>query len=230
MQTLDELLFPGVRIDKWQMMSWERIALTGVLARMRPKLSLEVGVYYGGSLTLTSQFAEEIVAIDIDSDTRNRFQVPSNAEVVVGDSRHEIPRLLRRFKEEGKALEFVLIDADHSAAGVRRDIELILQYTPLKPMIILAHDSGNPECRSGMRQVDWQANPYVHQVDLDFVPGKIIEHSVAEGKGEVWGGFAIAYLYPQARRGPLAIQEGARSSLRSIHYCSLDLGVIPASF
>jgi cephalosporin hydroxylase len=44
-------LFPGIPLDHWQMMDCERIALIGLLARLRPKLAIEVGVYHGGSLS-----------------------------------------------------------------------------------------------------------------------------------------------------------------------------------
>ncbi len=228
MNTHDDFLFPGVPRDNWQMMPSERIALTGVLARMRPKVSLEVGVYHGGSLALTSQFVEKIYAIDIDPGIIGRFDNPPNAELIVGDSVTEIPRILQMLGEKGTPLEFVLIDADHSTEGVRRDIDLVLQYTPLKPMIIMAHDSGNGLCRQGMRLANWAANPHVRSIDLDFVPGQIIEPSIVNGVGEVWGGFALAYLTPEPRSGPLVMVEGARSSVRALQHAAPNLSLLPA--
>lgn len=74
---LDDILFPGVRKDNWQTVDCERIALTGVLARLRPRLSLEVGVYHGGSLSLTAQFADRAIAID--PAVPIRFEVPGRA-------------------------------------------------------------------------------------------------------------------------------------------------------
>ncbi len=215
--TLDQCLFPNVPLDNWQMMQWERIALTGVLSQMRPRLALEVGVYYGGSLTLTSAFAGQVCAIDIDPEVRGRFPVPPNVELVIGDSTSQIPRLLAQFAAAATPLEFVLIDADHSSRGVKRDIELVLQYRPSSTMVVMVHDSGNPDCRAGIRSAEWTANPNVHSVDLDFVPGQIIEHSVVDGRGECWGGLAIAYLEPTVRDGPLEIRESARSSIAAIH-------------
>lgn len=227
MASMDDFLFPNVLRDNWQMMTWDRIALSGVLARMRPKISLEIGVYYGGSLSLTSQFVEKIYAIDIDPETRTRFAIPANAELIIGDSVVEIPRVLKLLEANDTPLEFVLIDADHSSDGVRRDIELVLAYQPVKPMIIMAHDSGNPLCREGIQTAGWDVNPYVQSVDLDFVPGGIIEHSVSGDIGECWGGFAIAYLTPEARHGQLPIFESARTSIRSNHYISRNLNQLP---
>jgi len=41
-------------------------------------------------------------------------------------------------------LDFVLIDADHSSAGVQRDINNVLRYRPTRPLYIVMHDSFNP--------------------------------------------------------------------------------------
>src|SRR6516165_4942554 len=113
-QLYDDLLFPGVIRENWQMMECERIALTGVLARVRPRGALEVGVYYGGSLSLAAQFAERIIAVDIDPDVTKRFAVPPNVDLLIGDSKEMIPLALARFQELGIPLEYVLVDADHS--------------------------------------------------------------------------------------------------------------------
>jgi Methyltransferase domain len=221
-----ELLFPGVLCDNWQMMDQDRMALTGVLARIRPQGALEVGVYHGGSLSLTAQFAKHIIAIDIDPAVKDRFKVPGNVELLIGDSRDLIPRALARFDKLGIPLEYVLIDADHSAAGVRRDLDLVLQYRPKKPMVILAHDSGNPDCRAGILAADWHANPYVRYVQCDFVTGQITEHEIRNGQATVWGGFALAYLDPQPRSSDLVISQGAITMVRGLHHLGKDLSVI----
>ena len=210
-------MFPDVLRDKWQMCASEQIALTGVLARLQPKLALEIGVYWGGSLSLTAQFSTEVIAIDIDPEIQNRFAIPANADLRIGNSVDLIPRILSEIKNAGKALEYVLIDADHSAAAVRRDIELVLAYEPVTPMVLLMHDSGNPDCRQGMLSANWEASPFVQYVDCDFVPGQVIEHSVADNRGEVWGGLAIAYLTPEKRTGNIVVTQSARASISAAH-------------
>lgn len=227
MTMFDELVFPGVLGEHWQMMPWERIALTGLLSRVKPLGALEVGVYYGGSLSLSSQYAERLIGIDIDPEVQSRFQSPPNVELWIGNSVDLIPRALETFQSAGLPLNFVLIDADHTAAGVRRDIELVLRYQPQGPMLIVMHDSGNPETREGILGADWAANPYLHSMDCDFVPGQIIEHSVTEASGEVWGGLALAYLDPTPRSGPPSIRQGARTSIRCLHYCAPRLQSVP---
>ena len=222
----DNLIFPGVMLSKWQMMQWERIALTGLLSRLMPKGALEIGVYYGGSMSLTSQYAEQMIAIDIDPEVVGRFQCPPNVELRIGPSADLVPQALADFDSQSKALNFVLIDAEHTASGVRRDIELVLAYKPSEPMIIVIHDSGNPETRRGIISADWASNPHVHSVDCDFVPGQIIEHTVTATSAEVWGGLAIAYLDSERRSSDIEVFQSARSSIRCMHYFASRLSSI----
>lgn len=210
-------MFPDVLRDNWQMCASEQIALTGILARIKPKLALEIGVYWGGSLSLTAQFSDQVIAVDIDPEIKNRFTIPANADLRIGASVDLVPSILSEIKNAGKALEYVLIDADHSAAAVHRDIELVLTYEPVTPMVLLMHDSGNPDCRQGILSANWGASPYVQYVDCDFVPGQVIEHSVTDNKGEVWGGLAIAYLTPEKRTGDLIVVQSARTSIAAVH-------------
>ncbi|WP_186114462.1 class I SAM-dependent methyltransferase [Burkholderia gladioli] len=213
----DNILFPGVKLSNWQMTLSEKMALTGILSRLKPRGALEVGVYHGGSLTLAAPFCERILAIDIDPDVPQRFNVPTNAEIIIAPSSESIPAAIRRLDDLGLPLNYVLIDADHSAAGVQQDIERVLAYHPHEHMALLVHDSGNPECRRGMLAADWASNPYVQWVELDIVPGQIIEHTVASGKPEVWGGLAMAWLSPQRRTGALHIGQGSGTSIRAVN-------------
>ena len=207
-------------------MECERIALTGVLARVRPRGALEIGVYYGGSLSLAAQFCQRILAIDIDPAVRDRFTLPPNAELWIGDSRELIPHALADFQKRQIPLEYVLIDAQHSSEGVRRDVNLVLRYRPVAPMVILIHDSGNADCRAGILRADWKSNPYVRVVQCDFVPGQIIEHSIRNGRGEVWGGLALAYLDPQPRTGELVVAQGAATTVRGAQFLADDLSLL----
>lgn len=210
------------------MMECERIALTGVLARVRPRGALEIGVYYGGSLSLAAQFCEFIIAVDIDPEVRQRFAVPGNVDLQIGSSLEMVPRALDRFEKLGIPLQYVLIDADHSVEGVRRDINLVLQYQPKQPMVILIHDSGNHDCRAGILSADWSANRHVHFVQCDFVPGQIVEHSIQNGRGEVWGGLALAYLDPLPRSADLVVSQGSVTMVRGAQFLAKDLSVMKA--
>lgn len=106
------------------------------------------------------------------------------------------------------------------------DINLVLQYRPVAPMVILVHDSGNPGCRAGILGADWKANPYVHSVQCDFVPGQIIEHSIKGGRAEVWGGLALAYLDTKPRSGELLISQGSATMVRGAQFLARDLSIL----
>ena len=91
----------------------------------------------------------------------SRVCIPvSNVEFVTGPSAQTLPALIERLQESGEPVEFVLIDADHTAAGVRGDVESVLRYRPTKrPLYVVMHDSFNPECRRGMKEAPWETNP-----------------------------------------------------------------------
>jgi glycosyltransferase involved in cell wall biosynthesis len=199
----------------WQMNDSERMALTGLLARHKPNCSIEVGTYLGGSLSLMSQFSNMVFSVDIDPEVPQKFAYFENVSFLTGNSSVLLPHLFEELDRSGIAVDFVLIDADHTAEGIRRDIQSVLRYVPRKPMFIMLHDSFNPECRRGMLAANWESSPYCHWVDLDFIPGRIIEHG-GGGNGELWGGLATAYFDPAQRSGPLTVQTSADNMFQAL--------------
>lgn len=194
--------------DNWMMTDAERLALTALLAELRPECAIEVGVYRAGSLAVLSRFCNKVYALDIDPECATRFQDKfENVEFVTGDSRHTLPRLLARIEAAQESLGFVLIDADHSREGIQSDIDSVLRYTPAKPLYIVMHDSFNPECRKGMREANWSANAHVHLVELDFVTGRFVTKEEPDGYRQMWCGFGLAMLLPERRRGGVIIHE-----------------------
>jgi hypothetical protein len=194
--------------DDWWMTDAERLALTGLLAELRPEIAIEVGVYRAGSLSVLARFSKRVYALDIDPECEALFgKTFNNVEFVTGDAKETLPRLLDRIQRAQEPLGFVLIDADHSRDGVRRDIESVLGYTPVRPLYLLMHDSFNPECRKGMREANWAASPYVHLVELDFVLGRFVTEEEPDSHGQMWCGFALAVLLPERRQGELAVHE-----------------------
>jgi glycosyltransferase involved in cell wall biosynthesis len=205
----EDLLYPNCLLDRWQMNDSERVALIGLLAQHQPKCSIEIGTYYGGSLSLIAQYSEMVFSIDIDPEVTSRVPPMENVSFLTGPSTTLLPLLFQALDEADIPIDFVLIDGDHSADGVRRDIEIILQYVPKRPMFVMMHDSFNPECRRGMMSARWQDSPYVVWVDVDFVPGRIIEGDNNKFKGEMWGGLALALISPTPRQGNLTIAASA---------------------
>ncbi len=208
---LESLLYPVCLTEKWQMQDSERLGLTGLLERLRQACSIEIGTFHGGSLSLIAQYSKAVFSIDIDATVPSRMPAFANPNVryLIGRSQEILPTLLEELDAAELFPEFVLVDGDHSAEGIRCDFEMLLDYVPKRPLVVLAHDSFNPGCRSGMLAVDWQRCKHVHEVNLDFVPGRIT--NLIGGQREQWGGFALAYLDPRVREGPLLIRRSADS-------------------
>jgi len=194
---------------RWQMSNAERCALQVILDRLSPGLSLEVGTYQGGSLQVISPRSKEVISLDIDPGVEARLDGAfDNVEFHSGDSATLLPKLVCELNESGRQVSFVLIDGDHSEAGVRRDIEAVLGLNVKERMVILMHDGFNPDCRSGMRSANWAACKNVHYVELDFTIGNFHEHGYDHATPRtMWGGFACAVLEPEERMGELVINE-----------------------
>jgi hypothetical protein len=196
----------------WQMTVCERFALQDLLRRLRPVLAVEVGTYRGGSLQVLSRFSEAVISLDIDPGVKERLAGKfQNVEYRAGDSERLLPDLVRELNRANRPVGFVLIDGDHTAAGVRRDIEALLELQPRQEVVCVLHDSFNPACREGMRTANWEKSPFVRHVELDFIPG--IYHYEAFDTAEprsMWGGFACAVLHPNKRVGGLVIHESQR--------------------
>lgn len=206
----------------WQMMPAEKMAMVGILSQLKPDVAIEIGTAEGGSLATISNYAKKVYSLDIDTNCERKLKKRfKNVKFHSGDSAKNIPAVLAEIEKQKRDLQFVLIDGDHSREGVRRDINAILKYKPRKPMVIILHDGFNPPCRYGMLDAKWSQNRHVQSVNLDFVPGVALQ--ILDSKGTVaplpfkpempvwmYRGLAAAYLTPQPRKGPLAIQEPGR--------------------
>jgi hypothetical protein len=56
----------------------------------------------------------------------------------------EVPRLLAALEAVGRPVDFALVDGDHSAEGVRRDLESLLASPTTGRTRIVLHDTMNP--------------------------------------------------------------------------------------
>ncbi len=207
---IDEALYPRCLCERWQMNHSERMALRALLEHLRPQCAIEIGTYHGGSLSLIAQHTQVVFSIDIEP-MPPEVRVFPNVSFLTGPSAEALPTLLEELRRQDIDPQLVLIDGDHSREGVARDLRIVLEQPVRSPLWVVMHDSMNPGCRAGMLDVDWAANPQVHFVDLDFVPGRIVEHG--GGSGELWGGLAFACLLPQPRRCELQVQQSARQMM-----------------
>ena len=192
----------------WSMTRNERYCLIQLLKKIKPKITIEVGTYNGGSLQVLSENSEKVYAIDIDIKVKERLQHKfENVVFLIGDSKKIIPQLIKELNENNESIEFALIDGDHSELGVKSDIENLINYIPHNSLNIILHDSFNPYCRKGMKAVNYNQNKHVHYVELDYISGAFEPDGL---KKEMWGGFAHVVLLKEEREGELQVYQSQK--------------------
>ena len=100
-----------------------------------------------------------------------------------------------------------------TAAGVRKDIDNLMRVSSLLSIHVVMHDSMNPVVRRGLRSANWPDSPYVHRVELDFVPGGVSARP--ELHGQLWNGLALAVLKPTPRIGELKIAASSQMTFQA---------------
>jgi len=189
-----------------QMSLGERAALEGVLVTLKPSLAIEIGTAEGGSLCRIAEHSPEIHSFDLVAPDPETVAI-EHATLHSGDSHELLPAFLAELAEAGRNAEFVLVDGDHSADGVRLDAEDLLASAAIDRTVILFHDTANEEVRAGLDAVDFDAHRKVAHVDLDFVAGSVF--SDLSLKDEIWGGLGIVIVDGSQERtvGRSAVQQ-----------------------
>jgi SAM-dependent methyltransferase len=187
------------------LMGYTEVAFfNSLLSSQRPTCAIEIGTETGATLAAIARYSKQVVSIDIDPGVQARLSGSfPNVAFVTGSSQQLLRPVIQKITEQGLSVDFVFIDGDHSADGVRTDIEAFLTYRPSKQLVIVMHDSFNPECRRGILAADWASSPYCHFVDVDFAPGVL--HPDAPVHRQMWGGLAYALFLPEPRQHPLRI-------------------------
>ena len=173
----------------WEMSRAEKYCLINILQTIKPDYSMEVGTYQGGSLQVISKFSKNVCSIDISSEPRRTLSSTyKNVDFVVGNSTEVMPEQFEKIEKEGRQLNFLLVDADHSRKGVYRDLKCVLDYDHKYDLIIILHDSFNPQCRKGIKDIDFDKYHNIEFIDLDYIPGNFWHN---ETYREMWGGFGL---------------------------------------
>ncbi len=141
--------FPNFMEDdfsmEWHMSRNERYAFVKLLEKIKPKVSIEIGCFKGGSLEVLSKYSKKVYSIDIDSSVKEIIDGKfKNVDLRIGNSSEIIPNILKEIDENKEELEFVLIDGEHTYSGVKNDIKHFLKYKPKSTIYIIFHDSFNP--------------------------------------------------------------------------------------
>jgi hypothetical protein len=161
----------------------EQAALEGVVARLRPAISLEIGTFTGASLERIAAHSGQVHTFDLASHVSERLP---NVDYHLGDSQVTVPRVLAEIERAGETVDFVLVDGDHARAGVRKDVENLLASPALQHTVILLHDAANEDVRAGIRDAD-MTRPELAYVNLSFVPSWSPRSIIAE----TWGGLGV---------------------------------------
>ncbi len=199
--------------NNWQMSNWEKHTFISLVQQLKPETVIEIGNADGGSLQVLAKLVPKVYAIDLDKRVHDKLkpQFPK-VEFHTGDSKEILPALLKKIQQQHEKLGLILIDGDHSAEGVKADINAILNnYIPVTKLVILFHDSFNPDCRKGIIAAGWQQCPYVHFIDVDYVPGGYVNIPY-NGKMQhrtMWGGLSLAILEPRKRNYELIVTQSA---------------------
>jgi hypothetical protein len=175
--------------DRWQMTYGERAALEGLASSARPRLAIEVGTAQGGSLDCIAAHAEEVHSFDLAPPAD---PVPDNVHLHAGDSRETLPRFLAELAGDGRTVDFALIDGDHSAAGVRADLESVVSSPAVDFALVVLHDTMNPEVRRGIRAAELESMPRVVYANLDLVAG--YRPRTGPHRGQLWGGLGLVVV------------------------------------
>lgn len=192
----------------WQMSIAEQIAMKYILGKIKPKVSVEVGTYKGGSLQVLSHFSNRVISIDIDSNVKYALESYfNNVQFIAGDSGSVLTQILYEQNKLNIPVEFILLDGAHSTNGILRDIKALENWQPLTKCILMIHDSFNPFCRKGILQASWDSLPYVHNLEIDYISGTYFKEAFDTAKPRtMWGGLAMAEIYPYKREGQLPIR------------------------
>ena len=185
--------------------TWELQSLLGDVRRLRPSVVVEIGTHKGGTLVCWAAVAApfaHMISIDMicaesglgtraEDLARVRAQLrPSQRlSAITGDSHSENTRNRLHDVLAGAPIDFLWIDADHSYAGVKQDVEM---YAPLvRPGGLIAlHDihgsAANPQAES---HVYWKEIKRRHRT-REFI-----------AEPHPGGGMGIGVVYVPVRSG-----------------------------
>ena len=133
----------AVRSPHASMTHRERLYIYATVFALAPRRCLEVGVYAGGSTLMIHAALADLgsgTLISIDPSPAVRFDwaaVSPRARLITGRSPADLPRAV---EASGGKFDFILLDADHSAAAVRADL-LGLMDAAAPGAVILCHDA-----------------------------------------------------------------------------------------
>lgn len=176
----------------------ERLLLYALVFGLRPRRYLEIGTMHGGSalITATAMAASgsdgRIVCLDPEPQLVPDLwaRIEARATLVRSSSPQGIPEARAA---AGGPFDLVLIDGDHTAAGVRRDLSAVVDHVEHGGHIV-CHDAYNAAVGGALS--DWIARNHGRVTDIG-----VLTREVTFGAGEPaprWGGIRLLRLSGRA--------------------------------
>ena len=175
----------------WQMDPGERAALEGLLCQVRPDLAIEIGTAEGGSLRLLAQYSRHVHSFDLVAPPNDVHEL-TNVSTHTGDSHLLLAGVLAELADAGRNVDFVMVDGDHSADGVERDVRDLLASDAVRTTVIVLHDTMNDEVRAGLARIDFANEPKVALFEPEFVAGRL--HYRGGLHHQLWGGLGVLVM------------------------------------
>lgn len=131
--------------DGWLALNGDRLALLGILAAVRPKVMVQVGVWQAKDIAAFLQVLPGLVIHGIDCDPK-----PEAASVPFHLVKEVSSKCLRDVLTDTKP-DLVYIDGDHSYGPVMQDMKLAIEHAP--QAVIVGHDYRCPDVFRAVQDV-----------------------------------------------------------------------------
>ena len=208
-------------------LAWcERSAIAGLLALVRPKLSIEIG----GRLDPLAAHSGEVHAFDQVAPPPSLLGL-AHVHFHTGDSDRLLADCLQRFVEEGRNVDFALVNGDRSGEGVHKNLVTLLESRATADTVIVLYNTMNEHVRSGIERAGVEGNQKVVAFEVNAIPGCLLMEG--KSRGELCGGLGIiqtssAYGRPErslhhtspARSALAALKDDLPASDRHRHESS----------
>jgi predicted O-methyltransferase YrrM len=174
----------------------ERLLLFTVAYGLRPARYLEIGTLQGGSALVVAAALDALktdgrmICLDPNPQVSDAHweKLRHRAQLLRGFSPDALPEARER---AGGPFDLVLIDGEHTAAGVARDARAVLSVVG-PGAVMLFHDSFNPDVGQA---IDAFVREHAMRVrDNGPMTREITHERLADGSTVVWGGLRLVTL------------------------------------